>query len=421
MKKLKIAFILFLIFPKMLLAQFALEDKVFEENIQTVQLYRNGVGLGAQMNAPVIPLGSSGLVLEFDDLAFEPDRYSASLVHCNADWTPSGLKSADYLSQFNEFNVNTYDYSINTRVPYIHYTFEVPAVSKSGNYLLKVYRGRDEDALILTKRFMVYDAQLKVGASLIPPTQTAERMTGQQIDIQVNYANREIRDPGKNVKVIVRQNQRWDNAKMGQQPTFIREERSLLEYRFFNSENIFDAGNEFRFIDLRYVRTTGRNIATMKLESDVAYAETSVSQPRADLSYMEYLDLNGQYIIENLERGNAKLESEYVLVTFKVDMKEIEGEPYVFGSLSNWGKSVAAKMDQVGISKQYQTSILLKQGWYDFQVAVKEGMDWDTLSMEGSHFQTENEYDVLVYYRDFGSRYDELLGYITINANNKRF
>ncbi|WP_215222790.1 type IX secretion system plug protein [Echinicola shivajiensis] len=414
-------FLLFLMLPFWVNAQEVLEDKVYEGNIQSVQLYRKGLGVSAQMNAPVIPLGSAGLILEFDDLAFEPDRYSAALVHCNSDWTASGLKPADYIRQYNEFNVNTYEYSINTRIPYIHFTFNVPAVTKSGNYLMKVYRNRNKEEVILTKRFMVYDDQVKVGAAIMAPSQTAERRTGQQIDIKVNYAARELVDPARTVKVVVRQNQRWDNAKIGTKPTFIRDDRSVLEYQFFNGENIFDAGNEFRFVDLRYVRTTGRNIASVSMEDDVVYAETAIGKPRAQLSYLEYLDLNGQYIVENLERGNPKLESEYVLVTFNAQMDDVEGEPYIFGALSNWGKADAAKMTYDAGKGVYQSSFLLKQGWYDFLLAVKKGEEWDTLPVEGSHYQTENEYDVLVYYRDFGSRYDELLGYISVNANKKRF
>ncbi|QDH81571.1 DUF5103 domain-containing protein [Echinicola soli] len=408
-------------FPIVVFGQEVLGNKVFEENIQTVQLYRSGGNMSAQMNAPVIALGSGGLILEFDDLAYEPDRYSATLIHCDADWTPSGLKAADYLSRFNEFNITEYDYSINTRVPYVHFTFPVPQVTKSGNYILKVYRGRNEDEVIITRRFMVYQDQAKVGVQLLPPTMSEDRMSGQQIDVLVNYGARELKNPLENVQVVVRQNQRWDNAKVGGKPSFIRHDKSQLEYRFFAGENIFEAGNEFRFIDLRYVRTTGRNIVSVDMKDDVVYASTAINEPRSTTSYLEYLDLNGQYVVENQERGNPKLESEYVLVTFRADMGEVAGEPFIFGALTNWGQSAQAIMTKNASSGDYRTSLLLKQGWYDYQIAVKKEGKWNTAFMEGSHFQTENEYDVLVYYRDFGSRYDELIGYTAINANKRRF
>lgn len=267
----------------------------------------------------------------------------------------------------------------------------------------------------------MYQDQAKVGVQLLPPSMNEERMSGQQIDVLVNYGSRDIKNPLENVQVVVRQNQRWDNAKVGGKPSFVRPDKSQLEYRFFTGENIFDAGNEFRFIDLRYVRTTGRNIVSIDMKDDVVYASTALNEPRRTSSYLEYLDLNGQFIIENQERGNPKLESEYVLVTFSADTGEEAGVPYVFGALTNWGQSPQAKMTKNGASGDFRTALLLKQGWYDYQIAIKKDGSWNTTLMEGSHFQTENEYDVLVYYRDFGSRYDELIGYTTINANKRRF
>src|SRR5690606_12870242 len=129
-----------------------LEDEVMEENIQTVRLFSKTADFQSQMESPVIQLNSSErLTLEFDDIAYEPETYSAAIIHCNADWTPSGLKPADYLSQYNVFNVDEYEYSVNTRIPFIHFTFQVPPVTKSGNYVLKVYRDRQQDEVILVK------------------------------------------------------------------------------------------------------------------------------------------------------------------------------------------------------------------------------------------------------------------------------
>ena len=151
------------------IGQTVLEDEVKEENIQTVRIFSKTADFQSQMKSPVIQLHSTErLTLEFDDIAYEPDRYSAAIIHCNADWTPSGLKPADYLSQYNEFNVDEYQYSVNTRIPFIHFTFQVPQVTKSGNYVIKVYRGRQQNEVVLMRRFMVYDNQVKVGASLVP-------------------------------------------------------------------------------------------------------------------------------------------------------------------------------------------------------------------------------------------------------------
>lgn len=403
-------------------AQTPLENEVFEENIQSVRLYPKTSDFSSQMNPPSIALNNptAPLVLEFDDIAYEADMYSATIIHCNADWNPSGLKPADYLSNYNEFNVNEYEYSINTRIPYIHFNFQVPQVTKSGNYILKVYRGRDEDDTIIIQRFMVYQNQLSIGAQIVPPSNTKDRLTSQQINLNINYGGRELLDPLNNVKVVIRQNQRWDNAIYGLKPTFIREDQSTIEYQLFDGSNTFSAGNEFRFVDLRYTRTKGRNIASVRIEEDAVFAETTVDQKRAGLAFLEYLDLNGQYGIFTFDKQVHDLESEYVLTTFNFESDPLQEPPYVLGALSNWGKIPASKMLYDEIKGVYQATLLLKQGWYDYQYGIQSPEGWDMESLEGEYFQTENEYEILVYYRDMGSRYDELIGYTLVNPNKRR-
>ncbi len=268
---------------------------------------------------------------------------------------------------------------------------------------------------------MVYDQQVQVGAKVVPPDQTTDRKEGQQIDVQINYGNKELQDPMNNVKLVMRQNQRWDNAKVGIRPTFIRENQKMLEYRIFDGSNVFFAGNEFRFVDLRFVRTTGRNVVDIKMEEDIVFAEAGLDRDRSGNGYVEYLDLNGQYAIENRDRANKDLTGEYVLITFNLEASDLAESPYIFGALSYWGKGSRAKMELNPNTGLYQATLLLKQGWYDYQLAMKSPNGWNTRELEGSHFQTENEYDVLVYYRAFGSRYDELIGYASLNANKRRF
>jgi len=403
------------------ICQTVLEDEVMEENIQTVRVFSNNADFQSQMKSPVIQLHSAErLTLEFDDIAYEPDRYSAAIIHCNADWTPSGLRSADYLSQYNEFNVDEYQYSVNTRIPYIHFTFQVPQVTKSGNYVIKVYRGRQQNEVVLTRRFMVYDNQIKLAATLVPPSQTENRKTSQQINFNINYADHELMDPLNNVKVVIRQNQRWDNAIDGLKPSFIRGDRSVLEYQLFDGSNTFSAGNEFRFVDLRYTRTRGQNVASVKIEEDAVFAETTLDQPRAGQAYLEYLDLNGQYGIFTHDKTNNDLESEYVVVTFNFKSEPLSQAPYILGALSQWGKNPASKMVYDDKTKTYRATLLLKQGWYDYQYGLKSAEGFQTETIEGAHFQTENEYEIFVYYREMGSRYDEMIGYTILNPNKRR-
>lgn len=400
-----------------------LEDKVFADHVFSARVFPEDGQISSTIDAPVVSLqDSKRLVLLFDDLAYDPELYTAKLIHCNADWQKSGLRDNDFLGTFNQFNVEDYNYSVNTRVPYIHYRFVVPQVTKSGNYILKVYKNRDESQVLMTKRFMVYESLLNVGAGLVPPTQSEERSTLQQLNVAVNYSQTEVIDPSTQIQVIIRQNQRWDTAKRLVKPTFLNQNSKLIRYESFDGENTFRAGNEFRFIDLRFIRATGVNIASIKVEEAAIYAESNISIPRPTEPYSQYLDLNGQYVILTNDRpgGNPEVESEYILTN--IYYRDSPGKDiYLVGALTSWGSSPEGKMKWDARKNVYFTELLLKQGWYDFQFAEKSQNGLDSYAIEGSHFQTENEYEVFVYFRNLGSRYDQLAGYAYVQPNRRRF
>ena len=57
-------------------------------------------------------------------------------------------------------------------------------------------------------------------------------------------------------------------------------------------------------------------------------------------------------------------------------------------------------------AKQYEASVYLKQGYYNYMYLQENGN-----SPDGNFFETENEYIILVYHRPQGGRYDRLVGY----------
>lgn len=422
-KKPILLFLYFFLIPSFFGKTQVLEDKVYADHILSVRIFPQGGDLENQLNSPVISLtDSKSLVLWFDDVSYDPELYTAKLIHCDSDWKKSSLRDTDFSLSFNEFTLMDYSYSVNTRMPYIRYAFKVPRVSKSGNYLLKVYKNRDENAVVFTKRFMVIENSAVVAAQVVPPTQTEDRRTLQQINTSVNYSNLEVIDPQVQIKVVIRQNQRWDNAKVLNIPTFLNQNSKLIRYEPFEGESTFRAGNEFRFIDLRFIRATGVNVASVKVEESLVVADARVDVPRPGGAYVQYLDLNGQFVVQTNDRpgGNAEVESEYVYTTFYFN--DVPGKNIkLMGGLSQWGKAPEATMVYDSKKRLYATSLLLKQGWYDYQFAsINEDGSYDFESLEGSHFQTENEYEVFVYYRGLGSRYDQLVGYVYLQPNKRR-
>jgi hypothetical protein len=65
--------------------------------------------------------------------------------------------------------------------------------------------------------------------------------------------------------------------------------------------------------------------------------------------------------------------------------------------------------------------MLLKQGWYNYEyVFLKKGETRGSATLfEGSHYETENDYFVLVYYRNPFERYDRVIGTAAANTNNR--
>ena len=275
-----------------------------------MQLYPNTGNPQDVFEPPVAPIGQNTLYLEFDDLVEAHEEYRVRIIHCNADWRPSRLKNLDYLYDFNEFNINTFEYSVDTKIGYVHYSFRLPRVKLPGNYLLVAYRGSDAKDIILSKRFMIYTRDVGIGVTSNLTGVTSLNRSRQQIDFEVSYGNYEILDPLAFFSVTIRQNQRWDNAITNLKPRFVREAEGILEYRFFNNENGFGGGNEYRFFDLRSFRFPGQNVGRVDLNTYPSTTYLMIDQPRVYQAYAQYDDINGDYYIQNTDTGNGKVQSD---------------------------------------------------------------------------------------------------------------
>lgn len=389
-----------------------LADLTYEPEIKTVRLYPGEFPL----RPAVIRLGESTLTLEFDDLRDHYETYYARLINCHYDWTESGLQDLDFLTAYNEFPVNTYEFSVDTHIPYVHYKVNVPQVKVSGNYVIAVYRGNDKDDIILTKRFMVFENRVSLlsNGNLIGPGSIAN--LNQQINFTVAYKNMNIPNPMMDMHVNIRQNQRWDNEARDVRPSFIREIEKELDYNFFDDEKMFKGGNEFRFFDLRSLNYPGRNVAYINKTVKPFEAYIAKDKSRYGDVYSQYDDINGNYILENYDYRDASF-SNYVKVNFSLASPPIKGDVYVTGAFTQWSMSNENKMRYDSAQHLYTASALMKQGWYDYQYIVKaKGLPWHYL--EGSHFETENYYEIFVYTRSYLAPVTDLLvGYVMLQKN----
>ena len=391
-------------------------DLSYESQIKTVRLSPVGVDSRAQLLPAVVQLGTWNLLLQFDDLRPQRENYYARIIHCNQNWTKSTLSDLDYMSEYNEFPINTFEFSLDTHQPYVQYRFRLPGVKLPGNYVVMVYRNGDKSDVILTKRFMVYDQKLTFmrEGNLMGPGSLASSI--QQLNFTINYKKVPLINPLESVNVTVRQNQRWDNLMENIKPSFIRENIQELEYRFFDVKNIFKGVNQFRFFDLRSLNYPGRNVLNVDKTKRPYQVFIQLDKSRKGDPYSVYDDMNGNFSTDNYDTRNA-VAGNYADVHFTLLSPEpINGDVYLSGAFTNWSFSNEYKMTYDAIRKEYQGSAFLKQGWYDYQYVVKSST-LPAYYFEGTHFETENEYEILVYYRAFQPNADLLIGYIRVLEN----
>jgi hypothetical protein len=392
-------------------------DMVYEDQIKTVLIRMPENDFSTFFMPAVAKLGEMNLALEFDDLTSERNSYYAKLIHCNQDWSKSDLQDLDFLNDFNEIPILNFQFSVNTDIPYVHYSVNLPNVKIPGNYVVMVYRASDKSDLILTKRLMVYDNRISFSGDRNLIGAGAIASLNQQLNFTVNYPHVDILNPLETVNVTIRQNQRWDNVVQGIKPSFVREIDKQLEYRFFDESKMFKGGNEFRFFDLRSINSPGRNVGTVNKLVKPVEAVIAKDKSRAGQVYSQYNDYNGNYVLDNLDYRDNNF-SNYLNVNFVLDSKPISGDVYVAGKFTDWNLTEQTKMKYDSASKLYRAKFLLKQGWYDYQYVVYS----KTLPyyfLEGSHYETENMYEIFVYYKAFQPRADLLIGYMRLEKNQR--
>jgi hypothetical protein len=393
-----------------------LADRTYEPQIKTVRLFPAFPDPNAQMLPAVTQLGTWNLSLQFDDLRDQNDSYYARIIHCNQDWSKSLLSDLDFMHEFNEFPLNTFTYSLDTQIPYVHYSFRLPAVKLPGNYVIVVYRGSDRDDIILSRRFMVYEQRISFSREDNLMGASAYSRMIQQLNFTVNYKNVNLINPIENVNVSMRQNQRWDVYTSNIKPSFINENIRQLEYRFFDPDKMFKGGNEFRWFDLRSLNYPGRNVDRVNRTKSPVEVFIQPDKSRHGEAYAIYRDLNGNYTISNLDYSNAA-SGNYVQIYFVLkSATQLEGDVYVSGAFTDWSLQDEYKMQYDATTQQYTGGTMLRQGWYDYQYVVKSNRtEYDVL--EGNHYETENEYEIFVYYRSFQPQADLLIGYLNFIHN----
>jgi hypothetical protein len=397
-------------------------NNTYNDKIKTVQLYKEGWNL----SYPVIKLKDrEKLVLHFDLLDNQAESYYYTFIHCDKDWKKSDIFTNDYLDGYSENPIEQYERSFNTTVGYFHYNVSFPndriSFNLSGNYVVIVYPAGQPEEPVLTQRFVITEDAVKINLSPHRPLMTKENDAYQQIDFTVSYPGLNLNDPQRNIYAAILQNGRWDNAKTNLKADFLG--NNELKYNSLSDINIFKGGNEFRYFDIKSIRYQSEFIRKIEFSSPNYNVFLTPSESREFKPYFFWKDFNGKYYIAIQEGKKFDTDADYLYVYFTLPSKQKipGGSIYISGALNNWLCNKNNLMTYNQERGEYECTMMLKQGWYNYEyVFLKDRTTDATASIfEGSHYETENDYQVFIYYRNPVARYDRVIGSATVNTHNK--
>src|SRR5690606_17687381 len=179
----------------------------------------------------------------------------------------------------------------------------------------------------------------------------------------------------------------------------------------------FKGGNEFRKFDLRSLRFRTERLSRITQDS----VNTVVLLPDAIENrpgYTFLYDDNGAFFIRNEDGRDQRTDADYIRVYLSLiaPRPSNEGDAFVVGQFNDY--RLSDKLEYDDATKRYRGDIFVKQGVYDYHYiwVSKDGKTRDDIVFDGSHFVTENDYQVLYYYRKPGERWEELLGFTQVNT-----
>lgn len=393
----------------------AQRNEIKSERIATLQV----VAGDDWLSPPVITLGSEdAITISFDDMTHEYHRYAYRIEHCEADWTTSAeLFTSDYCEGFNDGNtIEDVKNSINTNILYTHYRLKIPNercnIKMSGNYRVTIYDDNTSEE-VATACFMVVDQ--RVGLQLGATTNTDIDTNGshQQIEMKINYAGLKVNNPRLEIKTVVIQNGRWDNAVINAEPQYIMADGLQWTH---NKQLIFNGGNEYRKFETLDVSHATMGLESVKWDGKDYHAYVWTDEPRNSYVYDE--DANGAFYVRNSDNIENDYISEYVYVHFALKTPPTDNDIYINGVWTNDQFLPKYRMIYNPQNGLYENVLLLKQGYYSYNYLVKnEDGCFSPLQSEGNFCYTENKYQCLVYYKAAGDRTDTLVGYQQIRIN----
>ena len=368
---------------------------------------------------PVVELGGDDRVrIEFDEISPEMRYMRYSLLHCDANWQPSQLVESDYVDGFNEADIEEYDFSSGTFANYVHYGISLPnedmPILLSGNYLLRVYPEEDSENTLLQVRFSIVEKAVDIFAEVTSRTDIAYNKSHQQVAVTVDTKDYRVENMYADLKVVVTQNARSDNEAIVTNPLRVSSNKAFFEH---DRKLIFPAGNEFRRFEMTTTNYIGMGIDRYAYHDPFYHAELKIDEPRCYGSYTYDQTQYGRFTIRESNAFDSNTGADYMIVHFALDIpRQSGGDIFVDGEFTQHNFTNANRMHFNEATNRYELDMPLKQGAYNYQYlwlphGSKAAL---TAPIEGDFYQTVNEYQIKVYNRRLGERYDRLIGYTVL-------
>ncbi|NOT36838.1 MAG: DUF5103 domain-containing protein [Saprospiraceae bacterium] len=393
-------------------------DSIYDAEIMKSLNFNDGVHT---VSMPIIYNNLPYILnMEFDFLEGSPRRLYYTFKYCEKDWKDSPIDPLEIMQGVNEVEINQFQTSFNTYTSYVHYRITLPSSQikfrQTGNYLIIIY---DQDGQIYcTRRIFYAGTQFSANLTFIQPVNASFINSHQSINILLNTGNKTVLIPREEIQMEIYQNGNPLSKQVLSEPLFFS--GNILRYTK-DDEILFKAGKEFRSANVRSLQNKSINVRFWDERKGEFHCFLKDDIIRADKNYIFNIDYNGKmvYTSPDVPANTANTRSEYFYLHFKLNSPEkLDREVYVYGLISNWRIHEEYKMTYDEIEKAYKATIYCKNAFIDYAFATLDDKNNIDLSyIEGDWSETENDYFVLVYYRPYGGRFDNLMMATKYNSN----
>ena len=384
-------------------------------NIKTVTFTQNTNNV-----IPVFRLGEL-FQLSFDDLYGTEEDYYYTIAQYNYNWTPTQLSKNQYLDGTDNQRIQDYENSFNTLQLYSHYRLNIPnnytQITKSGNYLISIFNNARE--LVFSKKIIIYEDIVEVPMQVKRARNVADNRYKHNLDFSIKTKDIVFQNPVQNIKVILLQNGKWDNAIVNVKPQYTIGNDLIFKY---DKETQFFAGNEYLYFDTKEIRVATNTIARVNSNSGLYNSHLYTDSSRKYKPYTYYPDVNGNFKVRNLMAQNNDVEADYSWVYFSLFAADANASTsiYVTGMFNNNILSAENKMDYNADKGIFEKAILIKQGFVNYNYVMLDSKNniAEANAIDGNFYETENQYTAIVYYRQNGDLYDRIIGKGNANSVN---